>query len=150
MILSRGRAAVAIVTGGAALLLLFRFPAPLFPHSIAGAHLDLRSDRPLPDAAVRRVLALAEAKLAAERGVFLEISMRKSHGLGNGHVAAMAKASGAKMCIDTDHHAPGDLMTPESRRRVALGAGLFEQDMARIDADMAALVQRLFMRPINA
>ncbi len=72
-----------------------------------------------------------EAALAAEKGVHLEITSRKGHSLSNGHVAAIATATGAKLVIDTDTHEPGDLITDEFALSVLLGAGL---DHARIDA----------------
>lgn len=65
-----------------------------------------------------------EAGLAADNGVYLEITSRYGHNVTNGHVAIMAKASGAKLVIDTDTHAPGDLITRERALLVARGAGL--------------------------
>ena len=65
-----------------------------------------------------------EARLAAENGVLLEVSGRQGHGLANGHVVRQAQAAGASMVLDSDAHAPGDLMTREYAMRVALGAGL--------------------------
>ncbi len=65
-----------------------------------------------------------EAALAARKGVLLEISARKGHCLGNGRTARLALAAGAKLTINTDAHAPGDLIDQEQARRVALGAGL--------------------------
>jgi len=69
-----------------------------------------------------------EVKQAAKRGIYLEITARKGHSLTNGHVAAFAKRFGAAMVLNTDSHEPGDLITEQSARRVALGAGLSEQD----------------------
>ncbi len=65
-----------------------------------------------------------QAKLAAERGIFLEISARKGHCITNGHVAKLARTHGAAMIIDSDGHAPGDFMTPEYARKVGIGAGI--------------------------
>ena len=45
--------------------------------------------------------------LAAKKGVYLEISARKGHSLSNGHVAAMATETGARLVINTDAHEPG-------------------------------------------
>jgi histidinol phosphatase-like PHP family hydrolase len=84
-----------------------------------------------------------EARLAASKGVLLEISTRPSHGMANGHVVAAARAAGAGLVIDSDTHAPSDIMEDGWRRRVALGAGLAEVDIDRIDRAMAALVERL-------
>jgi histidinol phosphatase-like PHP family hydrolase len=62
--------------------------------------------------------------LAAQKGVLLEISGRKGHGLTNGHVASMALRHGADLVIDSDAHAPSDFMSPEFARVVGMGAGL--------------------------
>ncbi len=43
------------------------------------------------------LITMDEASMAAENGVFLEISGRKGHGLANGHVAKIARESGATL-----------------------------------------------------
>ena len=65
-----------------------------------------------------------EASLAAERGIFLEISARRGHSLTNGHVARVGLSGGAKLLLDSDAHEPGDLLTLELVRKIAWGAGL--------------------------
>ena len=84
-----------------------------------------------------------EAALAKERGVFLEISARKGHSLANGHVAALARETGAKLIVDTDSHAPGDLITREQAMRIARGAGLTDTEVAALFADAENLARRL-------
>jgi len=69
-----------------------------------------------------------EVKMAADRGIFLEISARKGHSLTNGHVAKLAKKLGAPMVLDTDAHEPLDLVTRQEAMKIALGAGLSETD----------------------
>ena len=75
-----------------------------------------------------------DASLASERGVALEITARAGHGITNGHVAACALRSGAMLVLNTDAHAPGDLVTREAAMGVLLGAGL---DDARAHAVFA-------------
>ncbi len=70
------------------------------------------------------LITLDEARLAAEQGVYLEISARKSHAYANGHVAKVAKEAGASLVLDSDAHEPDDLLTAEFSLRVAKGAGL--------------------------
>ncbi len=65
-----------------------------------------------------------DAALARERGVFLEITTRKNHFAANRHVAAIARLAGAKLVLNTDTHAPTDLLTREAARKVLSGAGL--------------------------
>jgi len=82
-----------------------------------------------------------EAKIAAQKNIFLEISARAGHCLANGHVAAMAKASGAKLVINTDAHAPSDLIDSDKARRVVCGAGLTEQDFTGMQANASGLIE---------
>lgn len=83
-----------------------------------------------------------EARLAAEYGVALEITTRRGHSYANGHVAAMAKRCGAKLVIDNDAHAPGDLLARELRQKVGLGAGLTLEEIAQATANAWAIVER--------
>lgn len=73
-----------------------------------------------------------EVKLAAQHGVFLELSGRKGHSLTNGHVAKLAKVHGAKLIINSDAHAPEDFMSAEKARKVGLGAGLRSEEVESI------------------
>jgi len=84
-----------------------------------------------------------DAALAAERGVLLEISAHKGHSLTNGHVARLAKQFGAGLVINTDAHAPGDLISLDFARRVALGAGLDEADFQAMRERAGDLVRRV-------
>ena len=65
---------------------------------------------------------------AKENKIFLEISARKGHSLTNGHVAKLAKKTGAKLVINTDSHAPEDLIEEKMAKRIVCGAGLNEYD----------------------
>ena len=67
-----------------------------------------------------------EARLAAEKGVFLEITSRHGHSLTNGHVARIALLNGARLVIDTDTHTPDNLITRQRAYQVLQGAGLTE------------------------
>jgi histidinol phosphatase-like PHP family hydrolase len=66
--------------------------------------------------------------LAREKGIFLEITARKGHSLSNGYVAALAKKHGAGLVINTDSHAPGDLIDSDFARKVVKGAGLSDDE----------------------
>ena len=84
----------------------------------------------------------AEVKLAARRGVALEISARKGHSLANGHVARLAKVLGASLVLDTDAHASGDLISADFALIVAKAAGLTAADFRRMQANSARLLAR--------
>jgi histidinol phosphatase-like PHP family hydrolase len=72
------------------------------------------------------------AELAAEHDVLLEISARKGHNLSNGSVVAAARAAGATLILNSDAHAPGDLLSEALARRAALGAGLSEEEVVAV------------------
>ena len=73
------------------------------------------------------MLSEAEAELAAANGIFLELSARKGHSLTNGRVYRVGQKAGARFLVNSDGHDPGDLLTVEWARQVALGAGLDEE-----------------------
>ena len=69
-----------------------------------------------------------DARIAAENGVYLEVSARKGHSLSNGHVVKVAREAGAYTVLDSDAHEPDDLLTVELSQRIAKGAGLTDED----------------------
>jgi len=81
-----------------------------------------------------------EALLAAEKGVFLELTGRKGHSLTNGHVAKMAQNTGTLLVVNADAHGPGDFMTAQMAETVALGAGLDRARYEKLRRDMSELV----------
>jgi putative hydrolase len=85
----------------------------------------------------------AEARLAAEKGVHLELTSRGGHSLTNGHVAKVAKESNANLVLNTDSHAPSDLITMEEAKRIVLGAGLDESDFRRIQDNARLLLDKV-------
>lgn len=76
-----------------------------------------------------------EAEIAKENDVALEISARKGHSLGNGHVANIAKEVGCDLVINTDTHSPDDLITFERSIEIALGAGLSKEEALKAAID---------------
>ena len=78
------------------------------------------------------LITLDDARRAASRNVFLEISSRKGHCLANGHVARLARQAQAKLVIDTDTHEPVDLISREYAWRVLAGAGLELSEMRQV------------------
>jgi len=53
------------------------------------------------------------AAFAAEKGVCLEITCRRGHSETNAHVFDVASKAGAKLIVNSDAHAPEDLLTFE-------------------------------------
>jgi len=89
------------------------------------------------------LIALADVRLAAERGVRLEISGRKGHSFTNGHVFRLARECGAGLVFGTDSHAPGDLMPREMAERVARGAGMKDEHVQQMFGNSEALLRRI-------
>jgi len=81
------------------------------------------------------LITLEEAEIAKENDIALEISARKGHSLGNGHVAKVAMEVGTNLVVDTDTHAPNDLITYETAYKIAKGAGLPENVIPKILRD---------------
>ena len=69
-------------------------------------------------------LSLDDARLAAEKGVFIEVTARSGHSLTNAVVVQRAMSAGARLLINSDAHAPRDLMSKNFARMVGLGAGI--------------------------
>ena len=83
-----------------------------------------------------------EVKLAAEFGVALEITTRRGHSYANGHVARLARRFGARLVIDNDAHAPGDLVSREMRHKVGMGAGLTPEEVALATQNAWMILER--------
>lgn len=69
-----------------------------------------------------------DASIAASSGVLLEVSTRRNHAYANGHVVRMAKNTGARMILNSDAHAPEELLSREFAMKVARGAGLSQSE----------------------
>lgn len=83
-----------------------------------------------------------EASAAAENGVALEISARGGHSFTNGRVAAMARASGARLVLNSDAHEPRDLIDQAMARIVALGAGMSPSEIEKMFQHSRDIVAR--------
>lgn len=88
------------------------------------------------------LISAEEVALAAQKGVILEISARKGHCLGNGHVVSLALTAGALLAVNTDTHAPSDLIDRAMAEEVALGAGVPQDKLAEVFASSERLLNR--------
>lgn len=84
-----------------------------------------------------------DVKLALQNGIFLELSARGGHCLGNGRVASLALKLGAKLCINSDSHLPQDIPTIKRLEEVGLGAGLGVQDLLKVREDVDGFLESL-------
>ena len=83
------------------------------------------------------------AKLAAKKGVCLEISGRRGHCLANGHVAKVARVAGARLVFGSDTHEPENLHRQSDAERVLRGAGLDAMEVAQVWKNAEWLVGRV-------
>lgn len=88
------------------------------------------------------LISIEDSTLAMEKGVALEITARKGHSLSNGHVAKIAMATGATMVMNTDSHAPEDLINREQARIILQAAGIPEENIETIFANSQKLVDK--------
>jgi len=88
------------------------------------------------------LISVAEAELAAGNGICLEITTRRGHSITNGHVARMARETGASLILNNDAHAPGDLVTLDFAEKVATGAGLTSKEWQSMREKSRELVQK--------
>ncbi len=89
------------------------------------------------------LLTVEDARVGCERGLMFELSARKGHSAANGRVARVCREVGAAMVVDSDAHAPGDLLTEELVAKIILGAGLDSTQIETIRQDNpAALLKR--------
>ncbi len=88
------------------------------------------------------LISKQDAYLAAEKGVYLEISGRKGHCFTNGHVAKIAKETGAKLILNSDAHSPEDLLSKELAEKIVQGAGLSDGGLELLLENARSLISR--------
>jgi histidinol phosphatase-like PHP family hydrolase len=84
-----------------------------------------------------------EVARAKEKGVFLEVTARKGHSLGNGRVARLARKIGASLVLNTDTHSPDNLITLEFAMKIVMGAGLEAEDLEEMLRNSRGILARL-------
>ena len=70
------------------------------------------------------LVTIEEARLAAKNGIAFELTSRGGHNRTNGHVARIAYEAGCQLVVDSDAHAPHDILNEQAKFIVAKGAGL--------------------------
>lgn len=84
-----------------------------------------------------------EARSAARKGVLLEVTSRKGHSLTNGHVVRLAQAAGTGLVLNSDTHAPEDIVPLNQRPRIVEGAGLDKEALKDMDETAIRLFNQL-------
>jgi putative hydrolase len=74
------------------------------------------------------LLTTKEAELAVLNNIFIEVTARNGHNVGNGHVVKLGREAGVNFLINSDTHSPANLLTESWAGTIALGAGLTERE----------------------
>ncbi|MDR2401208.1 MAG: histidinol phosphate phosphatase domain-containing protein [Deferribacteraceae bacterium] len=77
--------------------------------------------------------------LAAELGVCLEITTRRTHSYTNAYVAKLAAECGAKLVINNDFHSPGEYVGEEKALKILLGSAIPEEAALQVIENTVAL-----------
>ena len=78
------------------------------------------------------IISLKDAKAAAKNGIALEITSRGGHNRTNGHVAQVGREAGCQLVVDSDAHAPHDILSERAKFIVAKGAGLSDAECKKV------------------
>jgi len=95
------------------------------------------------------MLSKEDAMSAKKRGVYLELTTRKSHNKANKHVFKVAKSVGAKMVLNTDAHSGDDLVTSGEARSYLKSIGIREADIEDIFKNSKILIKSLNINNIR-
>ncbi|MGD0168566.1 MAG: histidinol phosphate phosphatase domain-containing protein [Smithella sp.] len=91
------------------------------------------------------ILTEEEARLAADRGIYLEITTRRGHSFSNGHVAQIAKKFKANLILNNDAHSPADFVSVDRANSIARGAGLTNDEISAMFENSRRMVQKLLL-----
>jgi putative hydrolase len=89
------------------------------------------------------LISTEDVILAKERDVALEITARKGHSISNGHLARIALETGAQLVINTDSHAPEDLITLERAKMILRASGITGKNVDDIIENSEKLIHKI-------
>jgi len=78
------------------------------------------------------LITIEDALLAARNGIALELTSRGGHNRTNGHVAQVAREAACQLVVDSDAHAPHDLLDERAKCVIAKGAGLTDAECREV------------------
>ena len=88
------------------------------------------------------LISAEDGELAAVNGIALELTSRGGHNRTNGHVAGIATLAKCRLVVDSDAHAPHDILDERAKYLVARGAGLTDREARKI---LSLNVRKLFI-----
>lgn len=74
------------------------------------------------------LISVEDIKLARSKGVFLEITSRKNHSRTNKRLVRLALKHNARLVLNTDAHAPEDLIDSKKRKTFLASLGIRNKD----------------------
>jgi len=83
-----------------------------------------------------------DARAAAKKGVYLELTTRKTHSSANRHVAKTALKTGAKLVLNNDAHSDSDLVTRAGAKHILAQIGLSQAYIKKILSNSMELADR--------
>jgi histidinol phosphatase-like PHP family hydrolase len=89
------------------------------------------------------LITTKDARLAAERDIFLEITSRAGHSYTNGHVARLAEEAGAKLILNSDTHSPRDMMSEKLAEKIVEGAGLPSDSLSTLLSNSRLCLEKI-------
>ncbi|MBF0252391.1 MAG: histidinol phosphate phosphatase domain-containing protein [Candidatus Omnitrophica bacterium] len=89
-------------------------------------------------------LLIEDAAMAASKGVYIELTARNGHNKTNKHVFDTSIKVGAKMVVNTDSHAPNDIMSIITHRNVFESLTDSEKIKSEIIYNSTELISKIF------
>ena len=87
------------------------------------------------------ILSEEEAHIAAEKGIYIEISARRGHSLSNGHIVRLWYEYGFPIILNTDTHSPEDLINDDIAKKIIISAGVKVADVNTVIQNSYKLAQ---------
>ncbi|MBN2453447.1 MAG: histidinol phosphate phosphatase domain-containing protein [Candidatus Omnitrophica bacterium] len=89
------------------------------------------------------MILMEDVKLAAKKGVYLEITTRKSHSATNRRLFRMAALAGAKLVLNTDAHDECDVVDYAQAVRLLKSIGMGGGDIEKVFRNSVKLVKKV-------
>ncbi len=83
-----------------------------------------------------------DTKLAAQKGIFLEVTSRHGHSETNIHVIKQARKFGAKLILNNDSHKCEDIISPKELNQTGIDCGLTQEEIKKIYKDTEDFLRR--------
>jgi len=83
---------------------------------------------------------------ATKLGVYLEITAKRGHNLGNGLVAKLAKKYNANLLLSSDCHTPEEFLSDKLREIVMVGLGMEKDEIDKLEENMLNLSNKLIKK----